>query len=155
MLELEHKKLGTELDTREKELAKINMQYAQQNAKLFAIRDQVLDIMPNASRENYKKLIQLRKSIENDLNNSESWKQFETSINITNDNFLQRITEKYKDITHNDLKLIAYIRMNLDNKEIADLLNITLRSVESSRYRLRKKMELDKNMNLNDYIIRF
>lgn len=154
-LEQERLKLGSQLDVKTHELAEINLQIAQKNEKLFAVHQQIVDILPNASRENYKKLVQMRKSLEEDINQKENWKALETGLNLTHDNFLQRFTEKYPKITHKDLKLVAYIRMNLSNKEIASTLNITLRSVESGRYRLRKRLDIIKDTNLNDFIMRF
>ncbi|MBN1115688.1 MAG: hypothetical protein JXA77_00665 [Bacteroidales bacterium] len=154
-IEQERQHLGSQLDEKTHELAEINLQVAQKNEKLFTVHQQILDILPNASRENYKKLVQLRRSLEEDINQKENWKALETGINLTHDNFLQRFTEKYPKITHKDLKLVAYIRMNLSNKEIANLLNITLRSVESGRYRLRKRLDILKDINLNDFIMRF
>lgn len=153
--EQQREQLGSELDERTKELAEVSLQVAQKNEKLFAVHQQILDILPNASRENYKKLVQLRRSLEEDINQKENWKALETGINLSHDNFLHRFTEKYPKITHKDLKLVAYIRMNLSNKEIANLLNITLRSVESGRYRLRKRLDILKDTNLNDFIMRF
>lgn len=154
-LEQERKKLGSVLDEKNQELAEVNLQIAHKNEKIFTVHQQILDILPNASRENYKKLVQLRKSLEEDINQKENWKALETGINLSHDNFLQRFTEKYPKITHKDLKLVAYIRMNMSNKEIANLLNITLRSVESGRYRLRKRLDISKDINLNDFIMRF
>jgi ligand-binding sensor domain-containing protein/DNA-binding CsgD family transcriptional regulator len=153
-LEQQRERLGSALDERTKELAEVNLRVAQKNEKLFAVHQQILDILPNASRENYKKLVQLRRSLEEDINQKENWKALETGINLSHDNFLHRFTEKYPKITHKDLKLVAYIRMNLSNKEIANLLNITLRSVESGRYRLRKRLDILKDTNLNDFIMR-
>jgi ligand-binding sensor domain-containing protein/DNA-binding CsgD family transcriptional regulator len=154
-LEQERKKFGSVLDEKNQELAEVNLQIAHKNEKIFTVHQQILDILPNASRENYKKLVQLRKSLEEDINQKENWKALETGINLSHDNFLQRFTEKYPKITHKDLKLVAYIRMNMSNKEIANLLNITLRSVESGRYRLRKRLDISKDINLNDFIMRF
>ncbi len=154
-LEQERKELGSELDEKNQELAEVNLQVAHKNEKLFTVHQQILDILPNASRENYKKLVQLRKSLEEDINQKENWRVLETGINLIHDNFLHRFTEKYPKITHKDLKLVAYIRMNMSNKEIANLLNITLRSVESGRYRLRKRLGINKDVNLNDFIMRF
>lgn len=153
--EQDQKLMGSELDEKTQKLAEVSLQIAQKNEKLFAVHQQILDILPNASRENYKKLVQLRRSLEEDINQKENWKVLETGINLTHDNFLQRFTEKYPKITHKDLKLVAYIRMNMSNKEIASLLNITPRSVESGRYRLRKRLGINKDVNLNDFIMRF
>ena len=154
-MEKGQQELGVELDDKTQKLAEVNLQIAHKNEKIFTVHQQILDILPNASRENYKKLVQLRRSLEEDINQKENWKALETGINLTHDNFLQRFTEKYPKITHKDLKLVAYVRMNMSNKEIASLLNITLRSVDSGRYRLRKRLGINKDVNLNDFIMRF
>jgi ligand-binding sensor domain-containing protein/DNA-binding CsgD family transcriptional regulator len=154
-LEKDRKELGSELDEKNQKLAEVNLKIAHKNEKIYTVHQQILEILPNASRENYKKLVQLRKSLEEDINQKDNWEALETGINLTHDNFLQRFTEKYPKITHKDLKLVAYIRMNMSNKEIASLLNITLRSVESGRYRLRKRLDINTDINLNDFIMRF
>jgi DNA-binding CsgD family transcriptional regulator len=71
----------------------------------------------------------------------------------TGDNFLKKIKSIHPALTSNDLRLCAYLRLNLSSKEIAPLLNISPRSVEVKRYRLRKKMDLPHEANLSDYIL--
>ena len=63
------------------------------------------------------------------------------------------LKDKHPNLTPNDLKLCVYLRLNLSSKEIAPLLNISHRSVEIKRYRLRKKLDLEHDINLNDYLI--
>ncbi|HEU0226802.1 MAG TPA: LuxR C-terminal-related transcriptional regulator, partial [Arachidicoccus soli] len=60
----------------------------------------------------------------------------------------------FPNLTAQDLRLAAYLKMNLTTKEIAPLLNISTRGVEIKRYRLRKKMNLDEHENLSDFMIR-
>ena len=67
--------------------------------------------------------------------------------------FIKELKTKYPKLTPNDLKLCTYLRLNLSSKEIAPLLNISVRSVEISRYRLRKKMGLPTEINLVDHIL--
>ena len=67
--------------------------------------------------------------------------------------FLKLVKEKHSSLTPNDLKLCAYLRLNLSSKEIAPLLNISPRSVEVKRYRLRKKMDFPPKTNLTNYIL--
>ena len=67
---------------------------------------------------------------------------------------MKRIKELHPSITPNDLRLCAYLRLNLSSKEIAPLLNISHKSVEVKRYRLRKKMGLDHDQSLADYILK-
>ena len=67
--------------------------------------------------------------------------------------FIIKLKEKHASISNNELKLCAYLRMNLSTKEIAQLMNISVRGVEISRYRLRKKLSLATDTNLFDYLI--
>ncbi|MBL6664190.1 MAG: hypothetical protein ISP71_08845, partial [Flavobacteriales bacterium] len=59
----------------------------------------------------------------------------------------------HDNLTHNDLRLCTYLRLNLSSKEIAQLLNISTKSVEVKRYRLRKKLDLAHEQSLTDYIM--
>jgi FixJ family two-component response regulator len=65
------------------------------------------------------------------------------------------LSEKFPNLTISDKKLCAYLKMDLSSKDIAPLLNMSFRSVEMSRYRLRKKMELERDVNLSDFLQNF
>ena len=78
---------------------------------------------------------------------------FKEAFNNADKNFIKKVKSLHSDLTPNDLRLCAYLRLNLSSKEIAPLLNISPRSVEVKRYRLRKKMNLDHNANLTNYIL--
>jgi len=69
-----------------------------------------------------------------------------------NNDFLKTLKDKYPQLTATDLKLCAYLRINLSSKEIANLLNISIRGVETSRYRLRKKLDLPNETGLFDFL---
>ncbi len=84
----------------------------------------------------------------------EETKLFEHGFNTVHEQFFTKLLEQYPELTPQDLKLAAYLRMNLGSKEIAPLLSITVRSVELKRYRLRKKIQLDENVNLNEFMMR-
>jgi FixJ family two-component response regulator len=74
---------------------------------------------------------------------------------MTHNNFIDRFKESYPKINHKDLKVCAYIRMDISNQEMANLLNVTLRGIEASRHRIRKKIKLDREIALNDFIRNF
>jgi DNA-binding CsgD family transcriptional regulator len=69
--------------------------------------------------------------------------------------FFNRLKAQFPDLTPGDLKLAAYLKMNLSSKEIAPLLNISVRGVENKRYRLRQKVHLDNDANLTEFMIHF
>jgi len=80
---------------------------------------------------------------------------FEQNFNQVHEQFFKKLMENYPDLSKGDLKLAAYLRMNLSSKEISQLLNITYRSVELKRYRLRKKMNLGQDENLAEFMMSF
>jgi len=77
---------------------------------------------------------------------------FETYFDEVHEDFFKRLSEAYPSLTPREMKLCAYIKMNISSKEIATLLNISLRGVEISRYRLRKKLNIDRTENLTAFI---
>jgi len=91
--------------------------------------------------------------IDQALKNDEDWEFFEQAFNHADKKFFKRIKEKHPSLTPNDLRLCVYLRLNLSSKEIAPLLNISARSVEIKRYRLRKKLDLERDVNLSEYVI--
>jgi DNA-binding CsgD family transcriptional regulator len=95
----------------------------------------------------------LKHIVEKNKNPEEEWKMFEMSFNKTHDNYLVKLSTQFPGLTTSDLKLAAYIRMNISSKEIAALLNISLKSIEMARYRLRKKLGLDHEQNLTEFLM--
>ncbi|MFI1744711.1 triple tyrosine motif-containing protein [Thalassobellus sediminis] len=93
------------------------------------------------------------KIIDKNLNNTDDWNLFQEAFNNADKDFLKIIKAEHPSLTSNDLRLCAYLRLNLSSKEIAPLLNISPRSVEVKRYRLRKKMNLAHESSLTDYIL--
>ena len=84
-----------------------------------------------------------------------TWNIFKEAFDSADNNFLKKVKESHPSLTPNDLRLCAYLRLNLSSKEIAPLLNISARSIEIKRYRLRKKMNLPHETGLVEYILSF
>lgn len=82
----------------------------------------------------------------------EEWKQFSIHFNNVHSNFLITLKEVYPELNAHEMKLCAYLRMNLSSKEIAQLMSISVRGVEISRYRLRKKLKLQPNEDLFGFL---
>lgn len=100
----------------------------------------------------YKKLVSL---IDSNIHTEDDWAMFEQHFDKANGNFVSRLKGEYPQLTPRDLRLCAYLKMNLSSKEIAPLLDISERSVEVHRYRLRKKLELPPEDNLSEFMIGF
>ena len=105
----------------------------------------------NAKAENeLKKMI---KELSGDEQIDLEWEHFAKHFDKVHSDFVMVVKNKHPEISPSELKLCAYLRMNLSSKEIAQLLNISVRGVEISRYRLRKKLNLASGENLFDYLI--
>ncbi len=97
----------------------------------------------------------LRTLMEEALHDQADWLQFETYFNSAHQNFMERLRQQYADITAGDLRICCLLRMNLSTKEIASLLNVSVRAVELRRYRLRKRLALEGDTNLVDFLMKF
>ncbi|MEC3965005.1 helix-turn-helix and ligand-binding sensor domain-containing protein [Flagellimonas halotolerans] len=147
---IQTEKLQNEIDSKNRELAISTMSLVKKNKFLSALKAQLREV-PSKDK-NIKYVI---KEIDRNINSEDDWKFFEDAFNNADKDFLKRIKTKHDSLTNNDLRLCAYLRLNLSSKEIAPLLNISVKSVEMKRYRLRKKFNLPHHDNLIDYILNF
>jgi len=129
------------------------MQITQKNEALNNMKEQLKHISQKVNPDAQKYLQNLIKNIELNTNQKEDWEKFELYFDQVYEDFTKRIRIEFPNITPTDVKLCAYLRMNLSTKEIAPLLNISIRGVEISRYRLRKKLNLPQNENLIDFMM--
>ena len=83
---------------------------------------------------------------------NEVLKRIEDQFDLIHNNFMKRLHAKHPELSHNERMMCAYLKMNLSTKEIAPLLNISVRGVETIRYRLRKKFALEREDSLTDYL---
>lgn len=151
---LQKKQLEAEVEFKNKELATTTMHLVQRGKLLSKIGDELLPLVEQTtskeSANDLKKVIRLlneAKRLDND------WDHFAIHFDQVHANFLSNLKEKYPNLSPSDLKLSAYLKLNLSSKEIAQLLNITPRAVEVSRYRLRKKLGLKPDVNLFDFLM--
>ncbi|MGC4039477.1 MAG: histidine kinase [Flavobacterium sp.] len=94
----------------------------------------------------------IKKAIKTNALSKNEWQSFEKNLMQSHEDFVQRLTQKYPKLTSKDIKLCIYLKMNLSSKEIAPLMNISFRSVELHRYRLRKKLDLKQDLNLSSFV---
>ena len=146
IIKLNNEKLRNDIESKNRELASSTMNIIKKNDFLNSIKTELI----NGGEKNISKVVKI---IDKDLNNSDDWKMFQEAFNNADKNFLKKVKDIHPSLTPNDLRLCAYLRLNLSSKEIAPLLNISPRSVEVKRYRLRKKMSLPHDSNLTNYIL--
>ncbi len=151
----DNKFLKENLESRNKELASSAMQTVQIDNQLLQLKKSLDEIYNQSDGRIRKQLRYAIKLLEDQIKGDNNWKHFETHFNQIHDNSLERLKEKYPELSHREIRLCAYLKLNLSSKEIAPLMGISYRGVESLRFRVRKKMNLDTSVNLTDYIIRF
>lgn len=150
--ELEKQKLKDDLDHKTTELADMALSLAGKNEILNTLKNDISDIYKtetiNASLKT--KLSSLTTKIDSQLQNDNFINRFEEQFDLLHNNFMRKIKDLYPTLSRNDYMLCAYIRMELSTKEIAQMLNMSVRGVESQKYRLKKKISLE--TDLNDYL---
>ena len=147
LMTIENKRLSEDIEGKNRELAISTMSMIKKNQFLSKIKK---DLLSEGSESRTGSVIKL---IDRHLNNQDDWKFFEEAFNNEDKDFLKKVKELHSSLTNNDLRLCAYLRLNLSSKDIAPLLNISLSSVEIKRYRLRKKMNLSRNEGLTDHLL--
>ncbi len=147
IVQIKNEKLRNEIEAKNRELAVATMSMIKKNEFLNSIKSQL------TKTENSAAVGSVIKMIDRNIDNGDDWKFFEKAFNNADTGFLKKIKELHPDLTSNDLKLCAYLRLNLSSKEIAPLLNISVKSVEVKRYRLRKKMQLEHENSLTEYLL--
>ena len=147
IIKLRNEKLEQDMANKNRELAVSTMSLIKKNEFLTSIKNKL------KASEDSTKVKSVIKTIDKDISEEDNWKFFKKAFSNADKDFFKKVKAKHPDLTSNDLKLCAYLRLNLSSKEIAPLLNISVKSVEIKRYRLRKKMDLDRETNLTDYIL--
>ena len=151
---LQTEKLQAELASKNRELANSAMTLVYKNELLQNLSGEILKLKD----ENGKKLAdeqvrRIQKVINDGMNDERDWHLFENSFNEAHESFFKKLKIGHPDLVPNDLKLCAYLRMNMSSKEMSSLLNITLRGVEIRRYRLRKKLNVPHDKNLTEFLM--
>ncbi|WP_047417380.1 triple tyrosine motif-containing protein [Cellulophaga sp. Hel_I_12] len=149
IMQIKNEKLNQAIESKNRELAISTMSIIKKNEVLNSIKK---ELKKNSKSMEVESAIVL---IDRNLNNSKDWQFFEKAFNNADKDFLEKIKIAHPELTPNDLRFCAYLRLNLSSKEIAPLLNISTKSVETKRYRLRKRLNLEHDDGLVEYILKF
>ena len=148
IMKLKNEKLQQEIESKTRELSASTMNIIKKNELLSTIKQELQESNDSLGIKSVVKIIN------RNLTKTSDWELFEEAFNNADSDFLKKIKQIHPNLTPNDLRLCAYLRLNLSSKEIAPLLNISSRSVEIKRYRLRKKMNLEHDNSLVEYILK-
>jgi DNA-binding CsgD family transcriptional regulator len=149
IMRIKNEQLEDNIEKKNKELAISTMAFIKKNQFMNSL---LIDLEPASTNPTVSRVL---RTIKRSLKNDDDWEFFEQAFDNADKDFLKRLKQTHELLTNHDLKLCAYLRLNLSSKEIAPLLSISVKSVDIKRYRLRKKMDLDHNQNLTEYILSF
>ncbi len=141
------------IKSKEQELTSYTFNFVQKNQLISELKTSVEKLKSEVGREHRSKLDGLVRKINPILTLDEDWKDFRKHFESVHPNLIGKLNQRYPNLTKNEFKLIALLRLNLSSKEISSVLGISPDSVKTARYRLRKKLDLDNQTDLFDFLI--
>ena len=156
IMQLEKEKLEYDLQHKSQEMANLMINFVRKNEMLTEIKSEIFKVSSilkgENAREGKQQLMVINSKIDSNIQSDEVLKRIEDQFDLIHNNFMKRLHAKHPDLSNNERMMCAYLKMNLSTKEIAPLLNISVRGVETIRYRLRKKFSLEREDGLMDYL---
>lgn len=155
IIRLQNEKLESEIELKNTQLASTTLNLIQKGEMLVKVKEEfermkrVSDV--DKDSDDYKKILKML----GDDKMKKNWEQFAVHFDKVHSDFLVSVKEAFPNLTPSELKLCAYLRLSLSSKEIAQIMNITIKSVELGRHRLRKKLGIDPNVNLFNFLLNF
>ncbi|MDB5136675.1 MAG: transcriptional regulator [Mucilaginibacter sp.] len=154
IVKIRNEQLQADLASKSRELANSAMNIVYKNELLQKISEEITHLKDSTGKKlSDEQLRRIQKVIDDGMSDERDWNLFESSFNEAHESFFKKLKAQHPDLVPNDLKLCAYLRMNMNSKEMASLLNISLRGVEIRRYRLRKKLNLEHDKNLVEFLM--
>jgi len=153
IINLKNRELEADISYKNRELTAATMHLIERGKLLKKIKEEWYELVQDKKYleddTQFKRVLHLLNAAEK---NDSDWESFSVHFDRVHSNFLTTLKSQFPELTRNDLKMCAYVKMNLSSKEIAQLMNLSIRAVEVGRYRLRKKLPISSEINLHDYL---
>ena len=146
-IDLENQKQRELLELKNKELASSALRLIEKDEVIRRLKTAIVDKKESLSDAAIKRLF---KSISG--SSVQNWEEFEARFMAVNESFYERLNKQFPNLTQGDRKLCALIKLEFNSKEIAQLMGVSIESVHTIRYRLRRKLGLDRSDNLSEFI---
>ncbi len=152
--ELENRRLEAELNAQSREIASTTMNLINKNKILTDLKEEI-EVQKNAMGSLYpdKYYRRIISEIDSQISSEEDWLLFQKNFDRVHGDFFKILKSRYPSLTDSDLRFCSYLCMNLSSKEIASMMNISLKGVEAARYRIRKKLALPSNISLSSFLM--
>ncbi len=156
IMKLEKERLEHDLQHKSQEMANLMINFVRKNEILTEIKSELLKVISSLRSDKIKEsrqmLLLVNNKIDSNMQSDDVLKRIEEQFDLIHNDFMKHLHEKHPDLSLNERMMCAYLKMNLSTKEIAPLLNLSVRGVETIRYRLRKKFSLEREDSLIDYL---
>jgi DNA-binding CsgD family transcriptional regulator len=154
IISMKNERLRIEMIQRDKELANHAMSLIRKNEFLGKIREDLQNLRKTSRDEGVsEKIVSVISKINKDIDHNKQREVFERAFDEVHEDFLNKLKAKYPTLTPTELRMCAYLKMNISTKEIAPLMNISVRGVEICRYRIRKKLGIDRTTSLTGLLL--
>ena len=156
---MKNEQIAFELKNKSQELSNVLLNHLNKNEMVKDIKHDLAKIGQDLKNEDAKsaskRLVALQSKLTQSIEQEINWEKFTENFDLVNDNYLRRLGEHYPWMNSNERRLCVYIKMGLQTKEIAPILNLSIRGVEMLRYRMRKKMHLQHGEELELHLRMF
>ncbi len=149
------KSSATTFNKQNNDLTRYTLELDQKKQMLHKIKERIKQLYSNVDSATKTKLMSIVNTIKMTHNNRKHWDDFKLYFENVNPMFLKQLSTKFPCLTAKDLKYCCYLKMNMSNEDIRFILGINQESVRTHKYRLKKKMVLDKDQDLRMYIQSF
>jgi ligand-binding sensor domain-containing protein/DNA-binding CsgD family transcriptional regulator len=151
---LRKENLQTEITHKKKQLATTTMHLVEKTEFVNSVKSELVQVLESKSADENERLIKrVIRQIDKNIADDDNWEDFEHHFDEVHHGFLKRMRKNYPTITPQEIRLSAYLRMNMTTKEIANLLKVSVRAVEMARFRLRRRLDLGKEENLVTFMM--
>lgn len=148
----QEKYMNAQLENKDRSLTSYSLHLMEKNQLLQQLQDELKSISRNGGDNPKRQLRSLSRDIDLNLSHEKDWESFRLAFEAVHPSFFRRLSQRHARLTHADLKLAALMKMHLDSREIAAILHISTDSLRVARYRLRKKLKLEKDLKLTSYL---
>lgn len=149
-----NEELQNEIEEKNAELFTQTSFIIHKNELILKLKEMIDEICAKNTQKTLLPLYQkINNLLANNLDTEDDWKMFLIKFEQKHRTFFKVLKEAYPSLTNNDLRLCACLKLNMDTKDIASLMNLSIRAVENNRYRLRKKLNLQSSQNLNEFFL--
>jgi ligand-binding sensor domain-containing protein/DNA-binding CsgD family transcriptional regulator len=157
ILLLKNTRLASEVERKNSELSAALLQSAHKNKALEGLKKKLSEILTHLENNpgERKELRRVVRKIDSEVESKDYWEQFQLNFDQVHRDFAFKIQAKHPDLTQNEVRLCCLVRINLTNREVASIQNISTSGVEKAKYRLKRKLSLNQDQDLGLYIANF